>query len=103
LDEIDKTADEALAEITGRDGGKDADRSSVGEAMRFLRDVLADGAVSSVNVFRQAKEAGISKPTLNRAKRALRIESKHRGEGGATRGRGEWIWELPKSVSMTDE
>jgi len=94
-DEIDKTADEALAESVGHDdGGKDKGGSSVPEAMSFLRDVLIDGPVSAKEVQGQAKEAGISKSTLERAKKKLDVKAHHRGDGG-TCGHGEWVWELP--------
>jgi AAA domain-containing protein len=99
LDEITATADEALADSVGRDGRDGEEKSSIGEAMNFLRDVLRDGPIASREVSHRAKEAAISQATLKRAKSALGVVARHRGEGG-TGGRGEWIWEFPKQIVL---
>jgi energy-coupling factor transporter ATP-binding protein EcfA2 len=99
-DEITATADEALADSVGRDGGADQDKSSVGEAMSFVRDLLREGAVASREMFERGKEAGISKRSIERAKSSLGVTAHHRGDGGPS-GRGEWIWELPTQISFT--
>jgi putative DNA primase/helicase len=99
-DEITATADEALADSVGRDSGADQEKSSIGEAMTFVRDLLREGAVASREMFERGKEAGISKRSIERAKASLGVTARHRGEGGPS-GRGEWIWELPVQVSLT--
>jgi hypothetical protein len=43
--------------------------SALSEAAEWLRDVLADGPLDAKDVFRQARENGISERTLKRAKR----------------------------------
>jgi putative DNA primase/helicase len=98
-DEVTASADEALAAAAGRGGDKDSDKSSLGETMNFLRDVLAEGPTAAKAVEQQAKEAGISKATLRRAKAALGVTARHRGDGG-TGGRGEWIWEMPEQITL---
>jgi putative DNA primase/helicase len=100
-DEITKSADEALAAAVGRDGDKGSERTSIGEAMNFLRDVLSEGPVSAKSVQHQAKEAGISRATLRRAQKAIGVKARHRGDGG-TGGRGEWIWEMPEQIKLGD-
>ena len=57
------------------------------EAKSFLREALKSGPIEALLVTRQAKEAGISKKTLERAKGVLDIKAYH--EGGT---HGRWIW-----------
>ncbi|HEY3351174.1 MAG TPA: AAA family ATPase [Thermoanaerobaculia bacterium] len=60
-----------------------------GEAVDFLRDLLADRPVGAKEVLKAAREAGISEMTLRRAKDKLGIRPKRIGfEGG-------WFWGLP--------
>lgn len=96
-DEISKSADEALAAAAGRDFGDKDQSSSVGEAVDFLRDVLTQGPVAAKEVQARAKEAGISKPTLKRAKKSMGVKAHHRGDGGAN-GHGEWVWEMAEPI-----
>jgi hypothetical protein len=98
-DEVTTSADEALAAAAGRDGEKPTDKSSLSEAMNFLRDVLADGPLAAKAVEHQAKEAGITRATLRRAKGKLGVTARHRGDGG-TGGRGEWVWEIPEQITF---
>lgn len=60
------------------------ERSAKGEAMRFLRMVLADGALPSKEVYRLADEAGIAFKTVKRAKRDMGVKSEKDGIGGWT-------------------
>jgi hypothetical protein len=57
------------------------------QAKSFLRETLKSGPVEARLIFRQAKEAGISKKTLERAKGMLNIQAFR--EGGTN---GLWIW-----------
>ena len=70
------------------------DGSELEEAKRFIQEVLAKGAVKVKDIFREASNAGISIPTLKRAKVALGVKSARRQEamGGAN---GYWEWFLP--------
>jgi len=95
-DEITASADEALAANVGQDSGSTS-HGSKPEAINFLKEVLCDGAVSAVEVQRQAKEVGITMSTLRRAREGIGVESKRRG--GAA-GMGEWIWELPQTINL---
>jgi hypothetical protein len=101
-DEINKSADEALAAAAGRDGDKESDRGALGEAMNFLRDLLSEGPMAATEVQARTKEAGITKATLRRAKARLEVEAQHRGDGG-TGGRGEWVWTMPKPITLRQQ
>jgi putative DNA primase/helicase len=97
--EVTTTADEALAAAAGRDGEQGSDKSSLGEAMNFLRELLSEGPASATEIQARANEAGIAKATLRRAKAKLGVNARHRGDGG-TGGRGEWIWEMPEQITF---
>lgn len=68
------------------------------EAKDFLREVLSTGAEPSKEVQRQAREAGISQRTLERAKASLGIRAKKQG-GFFDKKKGtaiqQWCWQLP--------
>jgi RecA/RadA recombinase len=59
------------------------------EVEGFLKELLADGALSSGEVWAAVKANGFSEATVNRAKKQLGIESvKAKGDGG------QWFWAL---------
>lgn len=62
------------------------------EAEEFLYELLADGPVKSSDVYADAKQAGISKSTINRAKTGMGIKpyKKSYEEG--------WYWSLPEGA-----
>jgi len=62
--------------------------TSIDEAKDFLKELLADEAVKANIVFREAKENGIQKRTLDRAKKELGIKSKLEDK--------KWRWYLEK-------
>ena len=97
IGETDHTAESVLGPALG-----DEERAGVDEAEQFLRDVLADGPVDAAQVKRDAKAAGISDRTLDRAKGALGIRMPDcvKRVGGVGE-RGHWTWELPKSAVPT--
>lgn len=66
------------------------DRGAKTDAMAFLRTQLESGSRKSVDIYAEAKAAGISEATLRRAKDALKIK--------ATKGEfaGHWLWKMPK-------
>ena len=68
--------------------------TELAESIAFLKEELADGALSQRNVYQDAKAVGISDRTLNRSKAQLGVISRHLGEKGK-RGGGDWTWELP--------
>mgnify|MGYP001434875179 CR=1 FL=1 len=83
--ESDLTAEQLLAGDVGIE-----ERSAIGEADSFLRELLADGPVEAKIVFREAKDAGISDRTLKRAKKTLDARTNREGFGP----KGKWFWRL---------
>jgi hypothetical protein len=69
----------------------DEDRDAVQEAVDVLRAVLEAGPVASDEVKKDARRAGISDRTLQRAKSALGIKARKVG----FTGKGIWQWSLP--------
>lgn len=61
--------------------------SSCGRAAEWLMQVLSAGAVPSIEVERQGREAGFALMTLRRAKSGLGVISYREGTG--------WMWRLP--------
>jgi hypothetical protein len=61
------------------------------DAQVFLDDLLAHGPVSRDTILRQARGAGLTLRTLERAKAALTIQSECKREDG----RNVWYWSLP--------
>ena len=78
------TADEAL----GRSDSNE-EKTKIEWAKQVLGVVLAKGPVSAAEINREAKQAGISMSTLNRAKDKLDIKPKK------TDFKGGWVWSLP--------
>jgi putative DNA primase/helicase len=65
------------------------ERSALEDAKDFLRDLLDEGAVPANEVIREARKAGVSDRTLNRAKKVLGVVSM---KGLFREG---WKWSLP--------
>ena len=55
-------------------------QSMTEKAKRFLMEILADGPVDSHEVNRLADEAGISMPTINRAKKEIGVISRKQSD-----------------------
>ncbi len=85
----DLTATRILAAEDTGDG-----KSARDEAADFLRDELRDGPVEAAQVWRDAREAGLSEITVKRAKAILGVITRRQGETGK-RGGGKFTWELP--------
>ncbi|MDC6177811.1 AAA family ATPase [Ralstonia solanacearum] len=83
---VEGTARELLSDPNEDDDEK---VSALDAAADFLLQVLGDDVVPSKSVYSEAKEAGISKRTLERASDKLNVK-KRRGDGG------KWYWSLPK-------
>ena len=62
----------------------------------FLRELLADGPVKAKDVRREARDAGVSDRTLDRAKAQLGVRATK--AGGRFGGDPAWYWELPESL-----
>ena len=65
------------------------ERSQGSEAREFLLSLLEDGARDSKSVMSEARRQGISRRSLDSAKRALKVLIKKHGF------RGGWEWQLP--------
>lgn len=68
----------------------DEERGALGEAVEFLRDLLAAGPVSAKRVKDESRRAGVAEMTLRRAKERLGIRPRKLGMGGG------WVWEIPE-------
>ena len=80
----------------------DAERSALEEAKAFLLDVLADGPRPAKEVEAEAPEAGISLPTLKRARAALGVRAIREQEGfGGKKGR--WLLGLPHDQAAQED
>jgi AAA domain/Bifunctional DNA primase/polymerase, N-terminal len=80
---VNISANEAMAAA----GGHTAKR----EAREFLLERLEAGPVKAIDIIEEAKQEGIAKRTLDRAKKDLGIKSRKTPELCD----GEWFWELP--------
>jgi hypothetical protein len=74
------------------------ERGARGEAEAFLRDLLAVGPVSAIEVRAEARAADIAPRTLERAKVRLRVRSVR--PDGFT---GPWAWVLPDPHVARDD
>jgi putative DNA primase/helicase len=79
-------------DISADDVVSDADtRSALDEAAEWLRDVLADGPLEAKDIYRQARENGISERTLKRAKRPAGVVSE---SSRVDTGISGWRWSI---------
>lgn len=74
-------------------GRRDSERE---RAVEVLAEVLADGPLPAVEVYRLAGEAGVREHTVDRAKSLLGVRSRRIGRPGET---GAWLWEPPKGAN----
>ncbi len=81
---MEGAARELLAEAENRDDGEG------GDAVSFLRELLAEGMKPAKDVYREAEEAGFSKDSMKRAKSRLGVETVKQGMSGG------WMWKLPR-------
>ncbi len=65
------------------------DNSALEEACEFLQEILSEGSIGPNKIFQQAKDLGISKITLLRAKKKLGFKSQKDGFSG------KWFWIMP--------
>ncbi len=72
------------------------DPSQVEDAQFFLLQMLAGGPQTSKTVYAKAREAGIAKRTLDRAKKALKVRSWKKGSGKGS----YWEWQLADPMNL---
>jgi len=96
---IDGSACEILARAEAIADNGEESQSALMEAMDFLRDILAAGAVEVKEVKRMAGNICIADITLRRAKAALSIMTRREGFGKT----GKFTWELPIENFKADE
>jgi hypothetical protein len=72
------------------------------EAVEFLKEVLADGALPAKQVIEEAEDAGIAEKTLRRAKKRLDVIVYRENTTGEKRGSGRWLWKLPMVELVED-
>jgi len=66
------------------------DETPAGEAVQFLKDLLADGRMQAKEVKRLARQNGIAGRTLDRAKKQARVIAEKEGFGSMS----IWYWRL---------
>ncbi|HEX8073221.1 MAG TPA: AAA family ATPase [Pyrinomonadaceae bacterium] len=69
------------------------ERGTITDAVDFLRTALSDGGRDNKALKDEAKQAGISEPTLRRAKERLKVRVRKVGMPGSHYQK--WVWELP--------
>ena len=69
------------------------DNNALQEAIDFLVDLLAGGALPTKQCQQEAQDAGIAKRTLERAKKQLRVKSRKSSLAGG------WEWHLPEAAA----
>jgi RecA-family ATPase len=69
-----------------------------GDAERFLAELLAAGPIESKTIAAEARQAGHSQRTIERAKAALRVQAIRDGSARPAR----WVWQLPEQVRQPD-
>jgi putative DNA primase/helicase len=70
----------------------DEDGESPGDAKRFLQDLLSDGPMWAKDIFKDADQAGYSKRTMQRTRKAIGVNAVKDGM------KGGWKWELPPKM-----
>jgi hypothetical protein len=89
LSRAEMSANDAMAAAAGESG------YAKREAREFLETMLTDGPVLADNIIEAAKQNGISKRTLDRAKKDLKIRSEKTPNG--------WVWILPNKKAKDDQ
>ncbi|HZH91588.1 MAG TPA: AAA family ATPase [Pyrinomonadaceae bacterium] len=86
----DLTAERILAASSD-----EGERSTITEAVDYLRTALSSGARDSKAIQEEARQAGISEATLRRAKARLKVQPRKVGMPGSHFQK--WVWELPNN------
>lgn len=81
----------------------DEERGAVGEAIAFLKEVLAPGRMLAKEVQKQARDAQIADRTLRRAREALGIRQDTPYIRKAQTQDGQFTWELPPEPKLAND
>jgi putative DNA primase/helicase len=92
---LDISANQAL--LAADSGGDNREKPASTEAEEFLKCVLGNGAVPSNEIRNEARAAGVSWPTVRRAKDRLAIEARKTGMDCG------WVWALPKTPNSSED
>ncbi len=84
----DGNAEASANDLLGRPTSA-SEATARSEARDFLTDELSSGAVPTIELKKRAEDAGLSWPTVERAKKQLGIRARKRG--------ASWQWELPNT------
>jgi putative DNA primase/helicase len=84
----------ATAEATTDEGG-----DTVGDAKRFLSDLMADGPLPTKAIKADSEGAGFSWATIRRAQKAMGIEPEKQG-GTFGGGKQQWVWRMPNLLKV---
>ena len=95
-DAIEGSARELLAERDNRETGKNG-KSALDDAKVFLRELLADSELAQKEIEADAKGAGLSWRTVERAKKELFIIS------SKSKLDKNWYWKLPTNSANYDQ
>jgi hypothetical protein len=66
------------------------------DAEAFLKELLVDGQLPTIDVLKAGRKNGFSEATMKRAKIRLGIQALHVGQPGTP---GKWYWYLPKGIT----
>jgi hypothetical protein len=86
-------SDLTAASLFAAEPGSD-EASALGEAKEFLREILHVEPRKEVDIVAEARQAGISKSTLKRAKAQLSVKSRKSGMNGG------WVWALAEESQL---
>jgi hypothetical protein len=81
------------ASLFAAEPGSD-EASALGEAKEFLLEILQAEPRKEAHVMAEARQAGISRSTLKRAKAQLSVKSRKSGMSGG------WLWALPEQAQI---
>ena len=83
LGECDITPDDIIS-FNARKAKED--KSKIDGAIEFLYEILSEGEIPAAEAIELAEEAGISKRTLDRARKDINVKAK--------KADGHWMWSL---------
>lgn len=87
-------SDLTAADLLGAEQASSKRSSSLEEAKTFLEGALSQGERPQSEIDEEAEAEGISRITLNRAKKTLGVLARRQGVPGE-RGKGQWFWRMP--------